>query len=224
MRKIVCLAFLLTNLGFGQTGFIEIEVKDSIHLKPINFEYEIKISQDRFVNYTESAHGITDSTKTKMREKLAELKSFLESKNYKIRPLNNEKYQIHDYVGFWNLGYAVDLSESKELETLTSELKKFDFITGNVGQITFDENDSWEERLFEKLIAKAKLKAKMVCQLTDQKLGKIIELKEGKTNNDFELNIKDIYLMVATGGDWTVEKNMIFGNRWKIVSFKFETK
>ena len=224
MRKLFYLIVLLSHLGFAQTGFIEIEVKDSIHLKPIQFEYQVKINYDSFTDYSESSTGITESKKKEMRSKLEELESFLKSKNYNFRPLNEEKYQINGYSGIWNLGFSISLLKSSEIENLTTDLKKFDFITGNVGQITFNENDSWEERLFEKLVKKAKLKAQKVSELTGQKLGRIIELKEGKFSEDFGLNIKDIYLVAAMGADWTMEKDKIFGNRWKTVAFKFETK
>lgn len=224
MKKIIYLFILIANFGFGQSGFIELEIKDSIRMKPINFEYNVQISESKFNRYDKNGEIGKDSAKIKMQEKYKELELFLENKNYKIRPLNNSEFQIHDFVGFWKLGFAVELKTSKQLEKLTTELKTLDYITGSVGEIEYGDRELEEERLFSKILEKANKKAQMIASLTGQKLGKIIEVREGKEVDNISVNIKDIYLSALQNKNWDVNKNIIFGQEWKTVVIKFSTE
>jgi len=223
MRKIIYLLLFVASYSFAQNGFIEIEIKDSIRMKPLKFEYNIQIGDSQFRNF-DSKTGIGhDSIKLKMNRKFDELKRFLNKKEYKIRPLNNSKYQIHDYVGFWKYGFAVELETSKDLEKLTSELKTLDYITGSIGEIEFNDNVLSEKRLVKKILEKAKVKANMIAELTELKLGRIIEFKEGKGIGNLDVNIKNVYLALAQNRQWDVNKNNLFGYKWKTVIIKFET-
>ncbi|KZS40608.1 hypothetical protein AWE51_06575 [Aquimarina aggregata] len=218
MKKILYLILLLTNIGFAQNGFIEIKVKDSIRLKPVKFEYNVQISESKFLSSDK------DLAKSKMQEKYEQLELFLRNRKYKIRPLNNSEFQIHDYVGFWKYGFAVELSNSKELENLTTELKKLDFIKASIGEIEYENPELSEKKLFSKLLKKAKEKGKMIAELTGQKLGNIIELKESKESDNLNVNIKDIYLASLRNKDFGVVKNQLFGQKWETIIVKFSAK
>jgi len=224
MKKILYLTLLIAHFGFGQNGFIEIEVKDSIRMKPIKFEYNVQISERNFYSYDENGAIGTDSTKIKMQEKYKELELFLKNKMYNIRPLNSAEYQIHDFAGIWKLGFAVELQTSKELEKLTTELKTLDFISGSVGEIEYGNTESHEKRLFSKILEKAKLKGQMIAGLTGQKLGKVIELKEGTEFENLSVNVRDIYLTALQKKNWDVNKNILFGQHWKTAIIKFSTE
>ncbi len=224
MKRILYLALLIANFGFAQNGFIEIEIKDSIRIKPIKFEYDVQISENIFLSFDASGEVVNDAAKQKMREKYKELELFLENRHYKIRPLNNAEFQIHDYPGFWKYGFAVELKNSKELEILTTALKGLDFITGQIGEIEYAENELTEKRLFAKILEKAKIKANMIAELTGQKLGNIVEFKEGKDVDNLSVNLKDIYLTALQNKNWDVSKNVLFGHEWKTVIVKFSTE
>ena len=224
MKRILYVFILVANIGFSQSGFIEIEVKDSIRIKPIKFEYDVQISESKFTRYDENGTVGLDSSKIKMQKKYKELELFLKNKKYKIRPLNNAEFQIHDFAGFWKLGFAVELQTSKELEKLTTELKTLDFITGSIGEIEYGNTDSYEKRLFSKILEKAKIKGQMIAGLTGQKLGEIIELKEGKEFENISVNIRDIYLTALQDKNWDVTKNILFGQQWKTLLIKFSTE
>ena len=224
MKKILYLLFFTISLSFGQNGFIEIEIKDSIRLKPVKFEYNVQMSESKFIRHDMKTGFNQDSTKLIMNEKYKELEMFLMKRKYKIRPLNNSKYQIHQYVGFWKYGFAVELQNSNDLEKLTSELKTLDYISGSVGEIDYDENELSEKRLVQKILDKAKVKANMIAEMTGLKLGRIIEFKEVKGIENLDVNIKDIYLAIAQNRQWDVNKNTLFGYKWRTAIIKFETK
>ena len=224
MRTILYLVLLITNFGIAQNGFIEIEIKDSLRIKPIKFEYDVQISESKFSSYEENALIVKDSAKIKMQEKYQELELFLKNRKYKIRPLNNSEFQIHDFAGFWKYGFAVELQTSKELEKLTTELKTLDFINGSVGEIEFGDYELYEKKLFAKILEKSKIKGQMIAELTGQKLGRIIEFREGKEAENVSINIRDIYLSALQEKNWDVNKNILFGHHWKTVIIKFSTE
>ena len=78
MNNIIYLFLLITNFGFGQSGLVKIEIKDSVRMKPINFEYNVQISESAFNRYDENGAIGKDSAKIKMREKYKELELFRE--------------------------------------------------------------------------------------------------------------------------------------------------
>lgn len=224
MKNILYLALIVTTFGFGQNGFIEIEVKDSIRVKPIKLEYNVQINDSKFLKYDDKSGVNQDSTKIKMSEKYKDLEMFLKSKKYNIRPLNNSNYQIHSYIGFWKYGYAVTLENSEDLEKLTSELKNLDYITGSLGEIEYEENELLEKRLFNKILIKAKNKATMIAELSGFKLGRIIEFKESKEIDDININIMDIYINASQNRKLNMNENIDFGLRWKTVVIKFKAE
>ncbi|MGB3144903.1 MAG: hypothetical protein WBB24_12415, partial [Maribacter sp.] len=80
------------------------------------------------------------------------------------------------------------------------------------------------KRLFSKILEKAKIKGQMIAGLTGQKLGEIIELKEGKEFENISVNIRDIYLTALQDKNWDVTKNILFGQQWKTLLIKFSTE
>jgi hypothetical protein len=224
MKNILYLLLLVATFGFGQNGFIEIEVKDSIKVKPLKIEYNIQINDSKFLKYDQKNGVNQDSTKIKMFEKNKELELFLKTKKYNIRPLNNSNFQIHDYIGFWKYGYTVILENSEDLQKLTSEIKNLNYIIGSLGDIEYEESELLEKRLFSKVLKKAKNKATMIAELSGLKLGRIIEFKESKEIDDINLNFMDIYISASQGRKFSMDKNIIFGEKWKTIVVKFEAE
>lgn len=215
---------LVTTFGFGQNGFIEIEVKDSISVRPIKIEYNVQLSNSKFSKYNPDSGINNDSTKIKMVEKYKELELFLKTKKYNIRPLNNSSFQIHSYVGFWKYGFIVTLENSNDLQKLTSELKNLDYIEGSLGDIEYEYNELLEKKLFNKVLLKAKNKARMIADLSGLTLGRIIEFKESKEIDDTNLNIMDVYLNISQNRTYIMNKQTFPGQKWKTVVVKFEAE
>ena len=68
---------------------------------------------------------------------------------------------------------------------------------------------------------KARRKGEMIAALTGQKLGAIIELREGTEAENMSVNIRDVYLSALQEKNWDVSKNTLFGKQWKTVIVKF---
>ena len=116
------------------------------------------------------------------------------------------------------------MQTSKELEKLTTELKTLDFINGSVGEIELGDYELYDKTLFAKILEKSKIKGQMIAELTGQKLGRIIEFREGKEAENVSINIRDIYLSALQEKNWDVNKNILFGHHWKTVIIKFSTE
>lgn len=224
MKTLLSILLLTTTFCFSQTGFIEIEVRDTIKMKPIKFEYNVQISDSKFLKFNDKGMISQDSSKIKMKEKYKELGTFLKNKKYKIQPNNNANYQIHEYVGFWKYGYVVTLEQTSELQKLTSELKELDYITGSLGKMEFENVEAEEERLFKKLLDKARKKATTIAKLSGQKLGKIIEVKEVKEVDNITYNVLDIYAVAQRTNNSVSNENQFHGKKSKAFVVKFLTE
>ena len=100
-----------------------------------------------------------------------------------------------------------------------------DYISGSVGEIEYGDTELSEKRLFSKILAKAKRKGQMIADLTGQKLGKIIELKEGKDlDENISLSYGAAYLSSLQNKNWDVSKNILYGHQWKTVMIKFSAE
>ncbi|MET2986129.1 SIMPL domain-containing protein [Aureibaculum conchae] len=221
MKILLSILLLTSSLCISQTGFIEIEVRDTIQLKPIKFEYNVQISDSKFLRFNEKGGVSKDSSKVLLKEKYKELGTFLKNKKYEIRPSTNANYQIHDYIGFWKYGYVITLEQASDLQKLTSELKELDYITGSLGQMEYANEEKAEERLFKKLLDKARKKASTIAKLSDLKLGKIIEFHEVREVDNMAYNMLDMYAVAQRNKKWQSGNNELYGQKSKAIVVKF---
>ncbi|WP_109435328.1 SIMPL domain-containing protein [Aquimarina sp. AU119] len=224
MKNIFYTLFLITSLGYSQSGFIEVEIRDSIKIKPLSFEYNVTIDDSRFLRLSQDGEKNEKEARAKMNQKFNELGVFLKSKSYQFRILHNENYEIHSYIGFMKSGYAVKINNIIDLNTLTAELKTMDYIIASIGEMEYEEELKSEKRLFKKLINKAKEKAETIAELSGLKLGRIIEFKEVPEIHNITFNIMDIYTTSQERKEFGMEKGNLFGQKWKAVIVKFATK
>ncbi len=221
MKTLIAILLFTTSFCFSQSGFIEIEVRDSIRIKPIKLEYNVQISDSKFLRFNDSGKVSKDNSKLKIKEKYQELEVFLKNKKYKIHPLNNSNYQIHDYIGFWKYGYAITLEKTEDLQKLISELKELDYITGSLGKMEFSDEEKSEERLFLKLLNKAKRKAMTIAKLSDLRLGKIVEFREVREVDNMTYNILDTYFVSQQNSKLNSTNKVLYSQKSKAIVVKF---
>ncbi len=145
---------------------------------PVAIEYNVTIDDSRFLRYSANGEKNEKEARKELNEKFIKLGEFLKNRNYQFKPLHNDNYQIHGYVGFLKSGYTIELNKLQELNKLVEELKTLDYIRASLGQMKFENESIYEKKLFRKLMLKAKNKAEMIAELSDLTLGKIIEFKE----------------------------------------------
>ncbi len=196
MRKgILVITLLVSIFTYSQTGFIEVEVRDSIKLKASKYEYLIEITQNNDYLYSNDNTDVV-ATRKKIKEKTAlqkkEIEAFLKEKNYKYRFPENH-YLINNNSLFNDKSFVITVFNSSEINKLRTDFKRFDYINVRLIETLYEPKDEGkaEKRLFKKLIKKAL----MIAALSGLKLGKIIEFKEVKEIDNLTFNIMDVYAM-----------------------------
>lgn len=189
---------LLLNASFfyAQNGFIEIEVRDSVSLKAISYEYTIVAVQDYAVDIDDyEADENINKMKSNNKEKMAlsTVETFLKNNKFTFESLNDANYSIgsNKYgYDFTSEGFKVFVNSVSDLKKITNELKGTSGISGSVTKVNYEENSKYEDVLLKKIIEQSKVKAQKIASLSGLTLGKIIEVKESKeSSGDSFMNI-----------------------------------
>lgn len=207
MKKIIFFLLFSTSIVFGQnnvltikgidsTGnlnyslynkFIQVEVQDSIHLeKASSYDYLISIDKDIFPDI-DTVYSFNTIKEIKIYgSDYKKTKEALE-KIFKLRKLDY-KYILYSsnssYKRWYKDNYLVNVPSSKNLvNDFENELGQIKTIEQyRVINVHYKDEDKVEEMLFERLLKNAKKKALMVAELSEVKLGKIIEINENSTS------------------------------------------
>ncbi len=221
MKQLIYCIFFVTTFTFGQDGFIEIEVRDSINLQPSTFDYTVKINDTNFYNYEAEEEYNPESNKQKMVDKTDELRYLLTKKGYEFKALSDSSYEIISNPYINNYGFVLNLKSKEELEKLTKDLKVLDFVQGSVSNVVYKNEVDSEARLFKKLIEKAKTKAQMIANLSEMKLGKIMEFKEVKEIDNMSYSLMDLYYMSQERLTQNSIDDDFYGKKYKTIIVKF---
>jgi len=191
MKKLL-FALLFANACLSQ-GFIEVEVRDTLMLKPQSYQY--KISVNDVPNAAPAPAPDMDSIVASAQEsvydadylsdRISGLEKFLKKNRYDF--IKSRNYTVTDYYhGNQTVAnYLVKLKSSKNLDELVDAIDKMYGISGMLIEITYDTSDATEAKLTQKIISKAKAKAEFIASQTNQKLGPVIEFREQHFNVPF---------------------------------------
>lgn len=193
MKKIVVLiTILLTSLTIqAQTKFIEIEVNDTILLKPISFKVTITIEEDMAAGMDYSDDENEESNQLKIdsykKNKASEIENLLTSNNFKFsNTISND-----NFLGMprnnKNLGFTVSLSSVAELKSLEVKLKTIDKIETNIFETIYEDSSKYDEILYKRILSKAKIKANIITSNSGLTLGVIYEIRD----NHLGLNVQN---------------------------------
>ncbi|HSD13585.1 MAG TPA: SIMPL domain-containing protein [Flavobacterium sp.] len=230
----ILFAFVLLTLSFvsySQNGFIEIEVRDSVKLKPISIDYILSVEE----NYEEEAVSAleevsedskSDELKAKAQEKikLNNLETFLKKNKYKYISLTDSSFETGNKSRvYFEGGYSVTVSSVEELKKLTTEIKKMQDIAGYVGTVKYEEPNIYEDQLLKSLLEKAKIKAQKIATLANINLGKIIEIREVKEVDNSSYNFFQ-QIMKLSGKNKHNLVNSFTNNYVKALVIKFKAE
>lgn len=231
MKKLLCAFGLLFSLSaFAQTGFIEVEVRDTIQIKPVSFIYNIRIGDGWSIYPPLSAEAVpaadveydVKEMEAEYDKKCKDLEHLLTKKGYTFQLLFDERFTISDALDT-DKGFSVSLKSMADLTKLKKDLEGLDYISANVGDIDYGDETLYEKRLFEKLIAKARKKAETIALLSGLKVVRIAEVKESKETDNVSYNIANTYFALANNKMFS-KKGNLYGTVSKGVIIKFETK
>lgn len=231
MKKLLCAFGLLFGLSaFAQTGFIEVEVRDTVQIKSVSFIYNIRIGDGWSIYPTLSAEAVpaadveydVKEMQAEYDKKCKDLERLLTKKGYTFQLLFDERFTISDALDT-DKGFSVSLKSMADLTKLKKDLEGLDYISANVGDIDYGAETLYEKRLFEKLIAKARKKAETIASISGQKVVRIAEVKESKETDNVSYNIANTYFAMANNKLFS-KKGNLYGTVSKGVIIKFETK
>lgn len=215
MKKLALIVLLLISLtGVAQNKFIEVEVTDTISLKPLNFQVNVYVNDEFVVAFDEDNEDeVYDALaeKEKEKNKIQQVRSMLLSKKYVVRPLDESKlspFEMKVYGREKREGLTVNVIGLVEVQKLNELLDSNKDIKTIVTVLKYANEQVAEEQLIKKLVDKAKTRASVIGANAQLKLGKIIEVSEGRPSA--EIGIHDMYLQIAkmgvtgfVGGDYT---------------------
>ncbi|MES2747418.1 MAG: hypothetical protein V4648_03515, partial [Bacteroidota bacterium] len=116
LKKLSLLALtLLPFVTFSQTGFIEIEVRDSVQIKATSFEYVIALEEDynMVVEDIEADENINEmKSKNQEKMRLNTLENFLKNNKYNYISLADSNYEVNGKNNLFrmNNGFKLTLS------------------------------------------------------------------------------------------------------------------
>lgn len=229
MKKLFLL-LLIGNTCLAQ-GFIEVEVRDTLTMKPVSFIYEIGLSSNyddigvEPAGYDEEIDFAKQKNdkKNAQARKFIELESYLKTNKYEFEPSKN--YDINSYL-FNSLGksYLVKVKTVQSLNKLTQDLEKMEHFSGSISNIDYGNLELLEDKLMDKLLKKAKAKAGKIAGMTNQKPGAITEFKEVKSSDNLNFTIVDLILNTRKKNTRDFFKQSLNGELSKTVIVRFKTE
>lgn len=221
MKNQILIALLFISFGaFAQSKFIEVEVTDTITLKPLSYRCNFYVdtydyNDDVVVEVVDTDYTDVDTMavnaepyvpynvavqREKGRQKVAELTKMLEAKKFKVNPLDESYLDIMDQRGYEKEGFTVIVNSLADMESLKVALEDRQDVTPAISVLKYEDAQKAEEVLIKKLITRAKARAQVIGASSGLKPGRIIEVKEGKKSN--EMSVSELYAQILKMGSY----------------------
>lgn len=218
-RFILFLILFLSLSGFAQNKFIEVEVTDTVSLKPVKFNLNVYSDATASYDFNDNEEYDPTVAEEKAKNILEGAKKIVESKKYKIVPLDNSGIGLFQQKTAKEKGFTVPVNGSDEVKKLEEMLKAVKGIETIVTVTKYADEQKAEDDLIKKLIDKAKARAGVIAAASGLKVGKILEIREGKSSNGL-LGI-DFYAQIAKMGNWMSQTADYKGELSKTFLVKF---
>ncbi|MNK40235.1 hypothetical protein D3C87_588800 [compost metagenome] len=220
MKKLTLIVLLFISFAsLSQNKFIEVEVTDTISLKPVNFQCNIYAGLDEAFSFNEEGDYDMLAAEEKVKNRLEEVKTMLESKKYKVGPLDESRLNVLERRRSGQKGLTVFVNGPAEMQKLKDLLSPKEDIQTIVTVLKYADELKAEEQLIKRLIGKAKERAAIIGASSELKVGRILEVKEGKKSGD--TGLADFYSQIAKMGNYGSENDNLTGSLSKTFVVKF---
>lgn len=208
MRKLLVITLLLFSaVTFAQDKFIEVEVGDTITIRPERFDVEIFILTDA------QNEDISQDIK-KVKQALAKYKYRTSGTGTLYPPLSAPSTEV----------ISVSLTDEKQWVELYKLLSSFHFVRVEIGEFTIKDHLMMEDILYKKLLEKARAKAAVIAAVSDMTVGNVITVKEAEGMDGFELNIHDTYFVAEDSKKLQMHDGRLIGSLYKKLVVRFGVK
>ena len=219
MKRFALIALLFISLDvFAQEKFIEVEVTDTISLKPVDFKCDVYIDGD-VMPFSEHEDYDPLAAEEKAKNRVEEIRAMLQSKKYKVGELNES---IPGIAGRrrGELGVSVSVTGEPEVKKLKDLFKTNNDVTIVVTVLKYADELKAEEQLIKKLMDKARARAAVIGINSGLKPGRILEVKEGKRGDGMS-SLEDFYSQIARLGGLGQDTGNYTGSLSKTFLVKF---
>ncbi len=204
MKKLLLVLFFISVSGaFAQSKFIEVEVRDTVALKPASFRCVISVAGAS----GSEENTIDDYKPFDEKEYIKNVKQNLKKVEQELK-LKKYNFKTDDGIATYpslsgpsNGQITVNLYTPKQKEELELLIAQFNFASVQVKSVDYLDRDKAEIRLLRKIIDKAKIKADAIAGYSSLKLDRIIEVKESKEIDDLTINIGSAYYVMENGNE-----------------------
>jgi hypothetical protein len=223
MKNVTLFALLFISLGaFAQAKFIEVEVSDTISLKPLSFRCNVYAKDNTDVysfDVADDAEYDPLAAAEKAKNQLNEVKGLMVAKKYKVLPLDESKINFLERRPPSKEGFSILINNEAEMKKLKMLLNSREDVNTVVVVLKYADEQKAEELLIKKLIDKAKVRAAFIGSTSGLKTGKILEVKEGRKSN--EASFTELYSQLLKMGSFGQENNDYTGSISKTFVVKF---
>jgi hypothetical protein len=217
MKNILLVIILFLSFkSLAQKKFIEVQVTDTISLKPLRFQLHTYIDiLEQYDPYGEDTLSLDEKAENKFRQ----IKLMLEEKKYKVDPFDNSKLKLFYKKPMDKKGFTITLNSLAEVKILENILEPIQDLKTVVSVLEYAEVPKAEEQLIKKIIVKAKAKALVVANASGLHTGQILELKEN--NNDYLSGLNDLFIQMSDITNLGQQANNYSGTLSRTFTIKF---
>lgn len=181
MKNNLLLLVLLTILGFrassAQEKFIEVMVKDTVSLRPISYEFQV--SSGLKFEYDHENPNAKNEFSEKLKQSEQKIVALLKKWAYDYRlggnPEANFKRDLTDKTY-----YLVKIKDSVQKEAFKTRMKQ-EGAEFYMTEIKYEDKETKVREIYTQLLKKARERAELIAELSNRKIGEIIEISESKS-------------------------------------------
>ena len=167
--------------------FIEVNVSDSVHIKPTAIVYRILVGDYPKDPITMYSGEITAASPAFYQERARELVKLFTKNHIAFREDKTNDFVIGSFVN--NPRFFIDLKNETELESLTELLKDVKNIYGAIASVTYEDESLYTTTLMGQIMKRALLDAQQIAKISGVKIGSILDISEqGEVHRSFFAN------------------------------------
>ncbi|MCW4470323.1 hypothetical protein OGH69_15215 [Flavobacterium sp. MFBS3-15] len=218
---LVIFSFLFSMVSTAQDKFIEVEVEDTITLKPERFDIALFVASGSPYEKVDvnNSFNIKENEK-RLTQNIDKVKHQLKAKSY--------RYKQDDTLTMYpplsapsGATIVVSLTSEKEWGELSKLLSQFDFVNATITKFKFLNESEAETMLYKKLVERAGIKADVIAAASGLIIRNVIAVKEAEGMDDFELNLHDTYFVGENSKKLQMQDGKLVGSLYKKLVVKF---
>ncbi|MFP9114707.1 hypothetical protein ACLI1A_12260 [Flavobacterium sp. RHBU_3] len=176
MRKILFALMIISGIaGFAQERFIEVQVADTIMMKPVGIKYLVYVIEDENTVQDEYAYKANEQTR---KQKEIVLKDYLSKKGYKPQPADENSAPFGAVLTRLE-GFVVTLKNQAEADKFVDEVNKLGYAGAIKSGTLYGDEAAYDSALIKKLLDKALKRAEVIATVSGMKLGRQLSIKQG---------------------------------------------